>query len=92
VGWCRECAKLYRMDARAEDRVPAAFDIDMPALIAERGADHSIIRMAPVPCPYCGSCDTETRLSTPPHRDTTRAGLFLSQGITLRDEPHAKRD
>ena len=50
----------------AEDRVRAAFDIDMAALIAERGADHSFIRMAPVPCPRCGSRDTEYRRSTPP--------------------------
>jgi hypothetical protein len=65
-GWCRDCAKLYRMGQRAEERVLAAFDIDMAALIAERGADHSFIRMAPVPCPRCGSRDTEYRRNTPP--------------------------
>jgi hypothetical protein len=61
---------------RPERRPCSSFDIDMAALIAERGADYSIIRMAPVPCPRCGSRDTETRLRTPPHRDTT----WLSDG------------
>jgi hypothetical protein len=56
-----------------EGRPPASFDIDMAALVAERGADCPIVGMAPVPCPYCGSRDTEIRLKTPPHRDEARA-------------------
>jgi hypothetical protein len=67
-GWCRECAKLYRMDVPAEQRVRAAFEIDLAALIAERGAESTCIRMAPVLCPRCGSRDTEQRISPPPHR------------------------
>lgn len=65
-GWCRGCAKLYRMSDPPQRRPLASFDIDMLALIAERGADYSIIRMAPVTCPRCGSRETEYRISTPP--------------------------
>ena len=43
------------MDLPAEQRQLSNFDIDLPALIAERGPDSPVIGMAPVPCPRCGS-------------------------------------
>ena len=54
-GWCCNCASL--------------FEINIAALITERGADCEIIGMAPVPCPRCGSRDTEHCIDTPPHGD-----------------------
>ena len=39
-------------------RPAASFDIDMAALVAERGADTPLVRMAAVRCPRCGSRDT----------------------------------
>ncbi len=48
------------MDAR--DNPPASFVIDISALIAERGAEHLVVGVAPVACPYCGSRETETTL------------------------------
>ena len=63
-GWCGRCATLYRPE-RGPSNPPASFDIDLPALIAERGADHAVIGMAPVPCRYCGSRETETRVLGP---------------------------
>ncbi len=47
-GWCRRWSSRYRMAARPEDNPPASFDIDVAALIAERGADHPVVGMAPV--------------------------------------------
>jgi hypothetical protein len=47
-----------------ERRIPSNFDIDLAALIAERGADCFVIRMVPVPCPRCGSVDTQYRITT----------------------------
>jgi hypothetical protein len=64
-GACADCAQLYRMADLPERRIPSNFDIDLAALIAERGADCSVIRMAPVPCPRCGSLDTQYRITTP---------------------------
>jgi len=64
-GSCIDCAKLYRMDTPAEQRVSSNFDIDLAKLIAERGAAASCIRMAPVPCPRCGGLRTECRITTP---------------------------
>jgi hypothetical protein len=67
-GSCDDCAALYRKDLPASERVPAFFDIDLEKLIAERGAGASYIRMAPVPCPRCGSRRTQYRLSPPPYQ------------------------
>jgi len=64
-GCCTDCAQLYRMADPPERRVSSHFDIDMGELIAERGANCSVIRMAPVPCPRCGSLNTESRIVTP---------------------------
>jgi hypothetical protein len=64
-GSCTDCAKLYRMDAPPEQRISSNFDIDLAKLVAERGADCSIIRMEPVSCPKCGSLLTECRITTP---------------------------
>jgi hypothetical protein len=60
-GTCLDCSGLYRMDAPAEKRISAHFDIDLAKLAEERGADAPCIRMAPVPCPRCGSDRTECR-------------------------------
>jgi hypothetical protein len=64
-GSCADCAQLYRMADPPERRIPSNFDVDIATLIAERGADCSVIRMAPVPCPRCGSRDTQCRVTTP---------------------------
>jgi hypothetical protein len=63
-GTCSDCARLYRMDAPAEQRIAANFSIDLDRLIEERGAESSCIRMAPAPCPRCGSLNTEYRITT----------------------------
>lgn len=47
-GWCYSCAGL--------------FDVDVTALVDERGADCDIARLAPVPCPYCGSSAIEMHI------------------------------
>src|SRR5258708_26065956 len=56
-------------ESLAARRVIALCDIDMAALIAERGADCAVVGLAPVPCPYCGSRDTANRIRTPPHQE-----------------------
>jgi hypothetical protein len=65
-GWCGDCGapSSYWTDVR---RTPkrAIFDIDIAALIRERGADASIVSMPPTRCPRCGSCKTETRIMAP---------------------------
>ena len=61
-GWCQWCSSNYDPRMPAERRQPATFDIDVAAPIAERGADHPVVGMAPVPCPYCGSRQTEIRI------------------------------
>ncbi len=61
-GWCRRCESRYRMAAWPEDNPPAIFDIDVAALIAQRGAGAPVVRMPPVPCPHCGSRETEVRI------------------------------
>jgi hypothetical protein len=38
------------------------FDVDVPALVDERGADCDIAR---VPCPYCGSSAVEMHIISP---------------------------
>jgi hypothetical protein len=63
-GTCLDCSRLYRMDAPADQRVSAHFDIDVGKLIKERGADADCIHMAPVPCPRCGSDRIEYRITT----------------------------
>ncbi len=65
-GWCRPCASRYRMAVRPEDNPPASFDIDVAALIAQRGPDAPVVRMPPVACPRCGSRETEARILGPP--------------------------
>jgi hypothetical protein len=67
-GTCLDCSALYRMDAPAAECIGGSFDIDLGALIAERGADAPVIRMEPVPCPRCGSRWTECRITTPRRR------------------------
>src|SRR5260370_42559455 len=52
-------------ESLAARRVIALFEIGMAALIAERGADCAVVGLAPVPCPYRGSIDTEKRIPTP---------------------------
>jgi hypothetical protein len=58
-GSCCDCAKLYRMDAPPQERISSTFDIDLDKLIEERGAGTPCVRIAPVPCPRCGSRRTE---------------------------------
>jgi hypothetical protein len=62
-GTCSDCALLYRMDAPAEHRIAANFDIALNRLIEGRGADSTCIRMAAVSCPRCGSLNTEYRIA-----------------------------
>jgi hypothetical protein len=50
-GWCYDCDGF--------------FAIDLDALIAERGANASTIRMAPIPCGRCGGTRTEYRITAP---------------------------
>jgi hypothetical protein len=64
-GSCPDCARSYRM-ALGPANQPSQFDIDIAALIAERGRDCLIVGMAPVPCPRCGSRRTEIRILPPP--------------------------
>ena len=47
-GWCYNCAGL--------------FDIDVPALVREHGADCDIARLAAVCCPHCGSRAVEMQI------------------------------
>jgi hypothetical protein len=63
-GTCLDCARLYRMDASAEQCISNSFDIDLGKLVEERGADAPCVRMAPVPCPRCGSDRTECHIVT----------------------------
>ncbi len=60
------------MAARPEKNPPASFDIDVPELIAERGAGSPVVGMAPVPCPYCGSRETE---------------VWILEADSMRDRP-----
>jgi len=41
------------------------FDIDLAALIHERGKECVVVGLDPIPCPRCGSAKTETRVTTP---------------------------
>jgi hypothetical protein len=67
-GWCLDCSARYRPATPAAERARAGFDVDIAALITERGPAASAIRMAPVPCPRCGSRRTECRITTPSRR------------------------
>ena len=44
---------------------PAMFEIELPALIRDRGADCLVVALDKVPCPRCGSTNTETRIMAP---------------------------
>jgi hypothetical protein len=67
-GLCNTCASGYWEEVRARRMPkPSSFDVDLAALIAERGDDCRVVGLAAVACPRCGSRDTETRLSVP-HR------------------------
>lgn len=62
-GSCLDCSALHRLDRG--DNLPAFFDIDLNALIAKRGVAAPTSRMAPVPCPRCGSQRTKYRIGAP---------------------------
>jgi hypothetical protein len=64
-GYCLACDERHRNPVPGEQRIGGIFAIDLDALIAERGADASCIRMAPIPCPRCGSRQTEYRIIAP---------------------------
>jgi hypothetical protein len=64
-GYCNDCGDKYGMDVPAERRRGGLFDIDLDALIAERGADCRIVGLPPVPCPRCGSTSSATRITAP---------------------------
>jgi len=53
-GWCLDCSARYRPSAPAGEVQRAGFDIDIAALIAERGADAPIVGLRPPPCPRWG--------------------------------------
>ena len=63
TGHCLDCAALYRMDRRQNP--PSSWTVDLAALIAERGADLLIRELDGLVCPYCGSTNTEFRLTAP---------------------------
>jgi len=62
TGHCLDCSARYRPDMPAAERVSSAWDVDMGALIAERGASAPTVGMLPLSCPRCGSVRTEFRL------------------------------
>ena len=67
-GWCCDCGAPSKYWADLKSRrtpKPAMFDIDLAALIRERGKDSRVVGLARVPCPRCGSLNTETRVTTP---------------------------
>ena len=67
-GWCCHCGSTarYWADVKAGRKPrPSMFDIDLAALIRERGDDRRVVGLARVPCPRCGSLNTETRVTTP---------------------------
>ncbi|HEV2549015.1 MAG TPA: hypothetical protein VGU20_16860 [Stellaceae bacterium] len=67
-GWCSACGSPSRYWADVKERrAPrrAIFDVDLGALVRERGGDCPVVGMAPICCPRCGSRDTETRITTP---------------------------
>ena len=62
MGLLPPCGDKYRKDVHPSQNPPSSFEIDLPALITERGADSTYIRMAPPPCPYCGSRRVQVRI------------------------------
>jgi len=55
------------------------FDIDLGALIRDRGKDCLVVDHGRVPCPRCGSTNTETRVTAPAARwDLRPAQSFLT--------------
>jgi hypothetical protein len=64
-GWCQDCAATYRPELLPEIPRLGSFAIDLAALIAERGAGSPSVRMAPPPCPRCGSRRTSVRITAP---------------------------
>jgi hypothetical protein len=64
-GTCLDCSALYRMSASAAKRVGGSFEVDLGALLAERGAGAPCVRMPPVQCPRCGGRRTECKITTP---------------------------
>lgn len=65
---CSDCAAAYRRDLPPTVQQQSDFDIDLPALIAERGPDSPAVRMAPLPCPRCGGKRTQVYVVAPPMR------------------------
>ena len=67
-GWCGDCGSQSRYwdDVKAR-RIPklAMFDIDLVELIRERGRECLVVDLVHVPCPRCGSTNTETRVTAP---------------------------
>jgi hypothetical protein len=45
---------------RAAARARANFNIDLAAVIAERGADAKVVGLLPPPCPRCGSTNGDS--------------------------------
>jgi hypothetical protein len=64
-GWCYDCAETYDPTMLPLISRPAGFDIDLVALIAERGSSSTAIHAEPVPCPCCGSSRTTIRITAP---------------------------
>ncbi len=64
-GWCEDCAETYDKTLLPVIQRPAIFEIDLTALIAERGAMSWATRIAPVPCSRCGSKRTTVRITSP---------------------------
>ena len=67
-GWCSECGSPSRYWADVKARrapKPAMFDIDLAELIRARGEGCLVVGLGRVPCPRCGSSNTETRVTAP---------------------------
>jgi len=67
-GWCSECGSPSRYWADVKVRrtpKPAMFDIDLAAVMRERGRDCVVVGLEPDVCPRCGSRKTEMRVTAP---------------------------
>jgi predicted nucleic-acid-binding Zn-ribbon protein len=86
-GWCSDCGSpsRYWEDVRAT-RMPrsALFDIDLSALIRERGENSPIVGMAPARCPRCGSRRTEVRI-LPPQTGAGDVVHSANDGTSLKE-------